>query len=35
MILGAEELAALESDIDAWLDDQLQTNPTVLTVGPR
>lgn len=32
MILGAEELAALESDIDAWLDDQLQTNPTVLTV---
>ena len=32
MILRAEELAALESDIDAWLDDQLQTNPTVLTV---
>jgi len=32
MILGAEELAALESDIDAWLEDQLHTNPTVLTV---
>ena len=30
--LSAEELAALESDMDAWLDDQLQTNPTVLTV---
>ncbi|MCY4134287.1 MAG: YbjN domain-containing protein [bacterium] len=32
MILRPEELAALESDIDAWLDDQLHTNPTVLTV---
>ena len=32
MPLSIEELAAVESDIDAWLDDQLQTNPTVLTV---
>lgn len=32
MMLSAHELAALESNIDAWLDDQLQTNPTVLTV---
>ena len=32
MILRPEELAALETDIDAWLDDQLHTNPTVLTV---
>ena len=32
MILRADELTALESDIDGWLDDQLQTNPTVLTV---
>ena len=32
MILRADELAALESDIDVWFDDQLQTNPTVLTV---
>lgn len=30
--LTADELAALESDIDAWLNDQLHTNPTVLTV---
>ena len=30
--LSADELAALASDIDAWLDDQLATNPTVLTV---
>ena len=30
--LSVEELAALESKIDAWLDDQLQTNPTVLIV---
>ena len=30
--LSVEDLAALESDIDGWLDDQLQTNPTVLTV---
>ena len=32
MMLSADELAALELDIDAWLDDQLHTNPTVLTV---
>ena len=31
-MLKAEELAALESAIDAWLEDQLHTNPTVLTV---
>ena len=31
--LSTEELAALESNIDAWLNDQLQTNPTVLTIG--
>lgn len=30
--LSPEDLAALESDIDFWLEDQLQTNPTVLTV---
>ena len=30
--LSVEEFAALEADIDAWLEDQLQTNPTVLTV---
>lgn len=30
--LSADELAVLEADIDAWLEDQLQTNPTVLTV---
>ena len=29
---SVEELAALEADIDAWLGDQLRTNPTVLTV---
>ncbi|WP_419918955.1 YbjN domain-containing protein [Candidatus Poriferisocius sp.] len=32
LALTVEELAALGSAIDAWLDDQLRTNPTVLTV---
>jgi len=31
--LSVEELAAVEADIDAWLGDQLETNPTVLTVS--
>lgn len=30
--MSAEQLTALESNIDAWLEDQLHTNPTVLTV---
>ncbi|WP_419923901.1 YbjN domain-containing protein [Candidatus Poriferisocius sp.] len=30
--LSVGELAGLEADIDAWLDDQLRTNPSVLTV---
>ncbi len=31
-LLPRDELLALESKIDAWLDDQLHTNPTVLTI---
>jgi len=30
--LSVEEAASVEASVDAWLEDQLQTNPTVLTV---
>ncbi len=31
-LFSPDELVDLESNIDAWLQDQLHTNPTVLTV---
>ncbi len=31
-LLSGEEMAVLEANIDAWLQDQLHTNPSVLTV---